>query len=335
MSDNLCILAGAAAYRHIKDNGLSPDDIDAVLGASGAAKWLSIYGLDTMIFSQWFSGRTRPLHLLGTSIGAWKFAAAAQIHCREAFKRLKDAYTQQRYKGNVSAAQIARETRRIMDEFLPPRAIDEILTHPWIRIGFSAARCKGLIGSRNSLVQAIGVGQAFALNALSRKLQRLCFERVLFHHPEYDTRILQDTNFPTTPVPLDRNNFAKALLASGAIPMVMAGVDHIPGAPDGTYRDGGLLDYHPAFSLNPGQKGFILYPHFYTYLTPGWFDKKLTEDGLRAALLTGPFFWPRQPNLRLPCPLAESRTARILSGSWERIMTGFRPGIKLRICAGF
>lgn len=281
MSDNLTILAGSTAYRHIKENGLSPDHIDAMLGASGAAKWLCIYGLDSVIFSQWFSGRTRPLHLFGTSIGAWKFAAAAQANCQEAFDRLKHAYAHQYYKGRVSAVQISRETRRIMDEFLTPRAIDEILSHPWIRIGFSAVRCKGLMGSKHSLIQTIGVGQAFALNAISRKLQQFCFERVFFHHPQYDTGILAENNFSTTPVPLDRKNFSKALLASGSIPMVMEGVNYIAGAPEGTYRDGGLLDYHPAFSLNPEQAGFILYPHFYTELTPGWFDKKFTKRRLK------------------------------------------------------
>lgn len=277
MSDNLTILAGATAYRHIKENGLSPDDINAMLGASGAAKWLSIYGLDSVIFSQWFSGRTRPLHLFGTSIGAWKFAAAAQTNCREAFDRLRHAYTHQHYRGRVSAVQIARETRRIMDEFLTNQAIDEILSHPWIRIGFSAARCKGLMGSKHGLVQAIGVGQAFALNAISRNLQQFCFERVLFHHPQYDTGILEEDDFPTIPIPIDRKNFSKAILASGSIPMVMQGVTYIAGAPEGTYRDGGLLDYHPAFSLSPEQTGFILYPHFYTELTPGWFDKKFPK----------------------------------------------------------
>ncbi|PIE63487.1 MAG: hypothetical protein CSA25_00165 [Desulfobacter postgatei] len=281
MSDNLTILAGTTAYHHIKKNGLAPDDIDIVFGASGAAKWLCIYGLDSAIFSQWFPGRTRPLHLFGTSIGAWKFAAAAQTNCREAFERLKHAYIHQHYKGSVSAVQISRETRRIMNEFLTNQAVDEILNHPWIRIGFSAARCKGPIASKHGVVQAIGVGQAFILNAISRKLQQISFERVLFHHPRYDTGILEDNNFPTTFIPLHRKNFSKAILASGSIPMIMAGVTHIAGAPSGTYRDGGLLDYHPAFSLRPEQTGFILYPHFFTELIPGWFDKKFSKRRLK------------------------------------------------------
>ena len=61
----------------------------------------------------------------------------------------------------------------------------------------------------------------------------------------------------------------------------MDGIPDIPGAPKGIYRDGGILDYHPAFPLCQGREGFILYPHFYPEITPGWFDKKLS--GRRAA----------------------------------------------------
>ncbi len=277
MSENLMILAGKSAHHHIRENGLKPDDIDAMLGASGAAKWLSICGLDNMIFSQWFKERARPLHLFGTSIGAWKFAAAAQKDCRQAFERLKHAYTRQRYNGKVTAAKVATETHRIMAEFLTPAAIDQILSHPFIRIGFSAVRCKSLLASEIKPVQAIGIWSAFELNVLSRSLQRFCFERILFHDPRYDTRVMTAHDFETTPVSLDRDNFAKALLASGSIPLVMEGVRKIPGAPKGTFRDGGLLDYHPVFSLGPDCSGFILYPHFYPEITWGWFDKKFSK----------------------------------------------------------
>ncbi|NBR79906.1 MAG: patatin-like phospholipase family protein, partial [Alphaproteobacteria bacterium] len=37
MTSPLIIAAGPTAYEHIKKNGLSPDDISAVFGASGAA----------------------------------------------------------------------------------------------------------------------------------------------------------------------------------------------------------------------------------------------------------------------------------------------------------
>ncbi len=34
-----------------------------------------------------------------------------------------------------------------------------------------------------------------------------------------------------------------AALATGALPYVVSGVENIPGAPPGVYRDGGLMDY--------------------------------------------------------------------------------------------
>ena len=43
---DLIIAAGPKALAHIRKHGLSPDDISAIFGASGAAKWLAIAGLD-------------------------------------------------------------------------------------------------------------------------------------------------------------------------------------------------------------------------------------------------------------------------------------------------
>jgi hypothetical protein len=74
----LRILAGATAYRHIKTNGLTQQDISAVFAASGAAKWLTIYGLDRAVFSVWLAQSIHPIDLFGTSIGTFKLAAAAQ-----------------------------------------------------------------------------------------------------------------------------------------------------------------------------------------------------------------------------------------------------------------
>ena len=81
------------------------------------------------------------------------------------------------------------------------------------------------------------------------------------------------SGFPTWFVPLDAHNFQPALTASGAIPYVMEGVTNISGAPEGMYRDGGILDYHPAADLSSTHNGYILYPHFYPWIIPGWFDK--------------------------------------------------------------
>ncbi|MFH2093308.1 MAG: patatin-like phospholipase family protein [Pseudomonadota bacterium] len=277
MAENLMILAGRTAYHHIRKNGLSPSDIQLVFGASGAAKWLVLYGLDSVLYGQWFKNRTDPLHLFGTSVGAWKFAAAAQDDPQAAFDRLKQAYIHLKYTGRIRATEVSRESRKMLDTFLSSSAVDHILSHPVLRIGYSAVRCKSLLASKIAALQALGMWSAFELNFLSRKLQKFYFERTFFHDPRYDTDLMDMTDFPTTRIPLDARNCSKSMLATASLPVIMKGVTQIPGAPKGLYRDGGLLDYHPVFPLNPGKTGFILYPHFYAHITPGWFDKRLSS----------------------------------------------------------
>ena len=110
----LLFLAGHRAYEKIRANGLSPEDVRMVVGASGAAKWLVLHGLDAALFASWFTGRTTPLHLYGTSIGAWKLAAAASHAPTESFDRLAHAYIHQFYQGKITREQVIREGERIL-----------------------------------------------------------------------------------------------------------------------------------------------------------------------------------------------------------------------------
>ena len=55
---DLVIAAGKTALAHIRRNGLSPADIRAIFGASGAATWLAIAGLDHKLFAQFMTQRT-------------------------------------------------------------------------------------------------------------------------------------------------------------------------------------------------------------------------------------------------------------------------------------
>ena len=76
-------------------------------------------------------------------------------------------------------------------------------------------------------------------------------------------------------VPLAPANLRQAIVATGSIPLVLEGVRNIPGAPRGTYRDGGVIDYH--IDLPQSDEGrLVLFPHFYNYIKPGWFDKALS-----------------------------------------------------------
>ncbi len=280
MTETLIIQAGKTALAHIRKNGLAPEDITAVYGASGAAKWLSIYGLDRAVFSQWLRGVTHRICLLGTSVGAWKLSAAAQQDPGRAFDHLKDAYISQTYRGKVTPDKIATESLKILNRFLPAENIPEILSHPFIKLGFLSVRCKGPMASDNYWAQGAGVIAAALLNFGSRKTQEIFFERMLFQVSGAGDLPFEIRGPRLGQVMLNTENFYSALLSSGSIPLIMKGIRNIPGAQSGVYRDGGILDYHPVFPMASHKPGFILYPHFYPYLIPGWFDKML--NGRRA-----------------------------------------------------
>lgn len=120
-----------------------------VVGASGAAKWLVLHGLESALFGQWFAGRNKPLHLYGTSIGSWKSVAAARQNPRAAFDCLAQAYIHQYYEGGITPDQVAVQAERILNTFIRPGVPEEVLRHPYCRLHFSAVRCRGPLGSEN------------------------------------------------------------------------------------------------------------------------------------------------------------------------------------------
>jgi hypothetical protein len=103
----------------------------------------------------------------------------------------------------------------------------------------------------------------------------LFFKRALFHANCGRPPFAGMDGFPLEVYSLASSNFKDALMASASIPYVMMGVDDIQGIP-GMFRDGGVLDYHLDLPFLPkGDDGIVFYPHFYDYITPGWFDKSL------------------------------------------------------------
>src|SRR5438552_19157936 len=93
----LTIRAGPRALERIRAFGLSASDVEIVPGAAGGPKGLGIAGLDRAIFGDWLPSAPGVRHLVGASIGAWRFAAACckePISALEAFTR---AYTEQTY----------------------------------------------------------------------------------------------------------------------------------------------------------------------------------------------------------------------------------------------
>ncbi|MFH2132148.1 MAG: patatin-like phospholipase family protein [bacterium] len=276
MPNNLVFLAGAKAYSVIKEKGLHPEMVKVIAGAAGGPKWLVLSHLDQFLFSTWLKNRSEPLFLIGSSIGAWRFAAAARPDPQQSIERFLAAYLDQSYSIRPTRQEITRETSRIRDTYLAESGIQEILDHPYLRLNFMAVRCKWPNSAENKILLGAGLLGAALSNAVNRKFLKFFFERTLFYHPATPPPFFEKSEFTLQKVPLDKDNLASALLASGSIPLVMSGITDIKGSRNGVYRDGGIIDYHMDIPfLNNTDEKIVLFPHYSERIIPGWLDKKL------------------------------------------------------------
>ena len=275
MQDSISVRAGFRAIRIIRDEGLDLARVKILAGASGSAKFLVLTGIDRVLMSL-FKGRTEPLYLIGTSIGAFRMAAFCQRDPLSAIESLEREYMAQHYERKPTREEINRQTLRILDAFIDRDGIEQILHHPFMRISFLANRCRGLLRSESLPLQWLGIGLAASANLISRDFLGTFFERALFCAPGDLPPYAGMNRFPLKAYGLTKDNFKQALLSSGAIPVVMAGISDIPGV-EGVFRDGGILDYHLDIPFLPGKDRLVLFPHFYEHITPGWFDKRLNR----------------------------------------------------------
>ncbi|WP_224371242.1 patatin-like phospholipase family protein [Hyalangium versicolor] len=305
MSTSLTLLAGPDALRWIRERGLRADDVDVLPGASGGPKWLVLAGLDRVLFGGFFRGRTRPLHLIGSSIGSWRLSCLAQKEPVAALERMEEAYVLQRYPPKPPPSLVSATSDRILDTVLGRDGVEQILGHPWARLHIVTALCRGLSAFEHPRVQMMGLALAAMTNLVSRRTLGLHMQRVIFHAAGDTSPFAGLKDLPSAHLPLTRENLRPALLASGSIPLVLSGV-RIPGTRPGVYRDGGIIDYHLDLDFGPGE-GLVLYPHFYPYVVPGWFDKSLRwrwarPRNFRRALIIAPSpeLVARLPSGRIP-----------------------------------
>jgi hypothetical protein len=276
MSGALSLRAGPGAIEMVRRHGFSPAQIGTMAGASGGAKWLILSKLDRVVASSIMPKLEGPVFLIGSSIGSWRFACYAQNDPLRAIARFEDAYLGQTYTENPDRDEITSKTREILDEVLGTTGTKEILAHPVFRTNVMTVRSRHLAASEHPAVLGPTLIAAAASNAVTRRALGAFFERVLFYDDRDLPPFFNMRGFPMTRVELSERNLKDAIVATGAIPLVLSGVADIAGAPRGMYRDGGIIDYH--LDLPQSEAGRLtLYLHFIDRIVPGWFDKKLTR----------------------------------------------------------
>lgn len=270
----LTIRAGATAYQHIQEHGLRADDVELLLGASGGPKWFILQGMDRWLFGDFFANKKQPLNTLGTSAGAWRFAALGQTDPVAASELFAELYSHQTYSAKPDRAEITNEAKKLLARYVPDSQVTSILSQTQVHHHFIVARCLRSAASEGPR-QIYGLLSSALANRFNRQSLGKYYERVMFHHPQSSLSFCRHwQDLPTRFVELSSDNFQPALLATGSIPMALTGVKDIPGAPAGVYRDGGITDYHFDADLSK-VGGLVLYPHFHQEAIPGWFDKRI------------------------------------------------------------
>ena len=266
----LTLKAGQRALARIRERGLQPGDVGTLPGAAGGPKALGIQGLDVALFGDWLARVPRERSLIGASIGSWRFASACLPDPAAALQRLGELYTGMRFAKGVSISQVTERCVRMLDELLQHQDA-AVLDNPHYRLNIMVVKSHGRLAEDDRRSLGMGLSSVIGSNLLGRPRLARHFERVILHDARLPPPLHPLTDFPSRCLPLDVGNLRHALLASGSIPFVMQGVRDIPGAGPGTYRDGGLLDYH--LDLPYSGDDVVLYPHFTDRIIPGWFDK--------------------------------------------------------------
>lgn len=202
-------------------------------------------------------------------------ACYAQNNPAAAIERLEEHYLQQRYSKNAPAAEITNKAKELLQAVLGDQGHLDILANPSRHLNIVTSRCHGWVESESTGRQMAGVVASAAVNFVSRKQLYRFYERVVFSQNMAISPFRELAGVKGRISFLNEMNLMDALMASGAIPLVLEGVTGIAGAPEGIYRDGGLVDYHFDLPLKADDNGIILYPHFAPVLKPGWFDKGL------------------------------------------------------------
>lgn len=267
---SLQILAGPQALAEIRENGLSPERIKLMVGASGGPKWLMLSRLDQYFAEHILGQAKQEISLIGSSIGSWRMACYSSSDPLQTFKEFEHLYLNQRYSAKLRPAEITEFVNVVLDKLFTGERAQFIADHPNRKLHVVAVRARRWLNGRSPLAQGFPLFLAAVGNMVSPRIVHALYPKVLIsqngsHAPYYKK--------PET-IRLTRENLPQALSASGAIPIVMEPAK-VQGGLDRWHWDGGIADYHFSGPFR-SDDGLVFYPHFSPKIVPGWFDKALS-----------------------------------------------------------
>ncbi|AXY61312.1 MULTISPECIES: patatin-like phospholipase family protein [Acinetobacter] len=286
----LNIQAGTLARQLIQNEGLQAHHVDIIPGAAGGPKGIGLMGLDQAIFGDFLQREKQRRYLIGSSVGAWRFASLIAQGEKKGAEQLAELYINLPFNKGMKIADIEKISRDMLHGILGDQS-EKLVTHPDYHLAIIAAKAEHIFQSDQKLALYSSLLGIIGSNAVSRNHLNKFMQRVICQPEHFPQFKIQDDAFKTHYVNFNTNNVADWLMASGSIPGVTPAVKNITDAPQGAYRDGGLIDYHIDLPFN--SKGIVLYPHFTDSITPGWFDKmfksrKANPENQARTLLVSP-----------------------------------------------
>lgn len=285
MIDDLIVKAGKNALAMVRDGGFDWNRITTYYGSASGPRWLVTSSFDLALLENGCLGQNRSVLLAGASSGAWRFAAWPQPEPTKSYLELRQAYIETQYQREDTPLSVQQSLMRIIDRYIEEDAVPFALQNKQYRLAIISARARHFTASEKSWIQKIGLGMCFTANlAFPRTIHRF-FERTVFYSGPKPPTFCLNGIYRGRYIPLNKVNFKHAVLSSGAIPLVVAGVKDIFGAPRGIYRDGGLVDYHINELYNGNPEEMTLFFHHQKQIKPTWMDKNLKSRRPPAHLL--------------------------------------------------
>ncbi len=272
MPDYVHFKAGPTAINLIRSEGLRPERIKTFIGPAGGPKWFLSVGFDkALIRTGFLANPGNRVLLAGSSAGAWRNFAFACRNPLESYERLRLAYSRNVFTREDTPVTVARALWTNVTTFISQGDIEHILSHPHFDLAVHTVNCRSLTRSENQRIQGFGILLAAMSNVFSPKILGTFFERTIFYTGGLRTGL--SDKFAGKLVQMTRDNLLKAALATGSLPYIVSGVQNIPDAPPGVYRDGGITDYQLNQDYCAPPDSLALFYHYQERIVPGWFDK--------------------------------------------------------------
>ncbi|WP_089605318.1 patatin-like phospholipase domain-containing protein [Acinetobacter piscicola] len=267
---SISIRAGSLAKQLIEKEGFHAQQVDMIPGAAGGPKGIGLTGLDQAIFGEFLPQAKQRRFLIGSSVGAWRFAGIVAQGEKIGPEKLAELYINLPFQKGMKTAEIEKISREMLAGILTDQT-HKLMDHPDYHLTIIAAKAQHLFQSDQKLALYGSLLGIIGGNAISRDHLNKFMQRVICQPADFPQFKIQEDAFKTHYVNFNQDNVTDWLMASGSIPGVTPAVKNIANAPQGAYRDGGLIDYH--IDLPFQSKGIVLYPHFSDSIIPGWFDK--------------------------------------------------------------